>query len=45
MLLGESKQTLLDEANDDANVLDLNAPIKQPEPATNRMNQYDSFFD
>ena len=45
LLLGEAKQTLLDEANDDENVLDLNAPMKQPEPAQNRMNQYDSFFD
>jgi len=45
LLLGEAKQTLLDEANDDQNVLDLNAPIKEPEPATRRGNQYDNFFD
>lgn len=43
-LLGEEKQTLLIEANDDQNVLDLNAPIKKP-VAEGRTNQYESFFD
>ena len=45
LLLGEEKETLLLEANDDQNVLDLNAPIKKPVAAENRQNQYDSFFD
>ena len=45
-LLGEEKTTLLIEANDDSNVLDLNKPIQRPErqPAAHK-NQYDSFFD
>ena len=45
-ILGEEKSTLLMEANDDRNVLDLNEPIKRPEkqPAAHK-NQYDSFFD
>ena len=44
-ILGEEKQTLLKEADDDNNVLDLNAPIARPEKVENRKNQYDSFFD
>jgi hypothetical protein len=44
-ILGDQKQTLLKEADDDSNVLDLNAPIARPEKAENRKNQYDSFFD
>ncbi len=44
LLLGESKQDILSQANDDSDVLDLNAPIKQAEQS-NRSNQYDNFFD
>jgi len=44
-ILGEDKQTLLKQADDDNNVLDLNAPIARPEKVENRKNQYDSFFD
>lgn len=44
LLLGPEKQTILQEAQDDSNVLDLNEPIKRPEKATHK-NQYDSFFD
>jgi uncharacterized protein YoxC len=44
-LLGEEKSMLLVEANDEGNVLDLNAPIKQPVRETSHVNQYDSFFD
>jgi hypothetical protein len=44
-ILGEQKQTLLKEAADDANVLDLNAPIQRPEKVESRRNQYDAFFD
>ena len=47
-ILGEDKTTLLMEANDEANVLDLNQPIRRPEkqPAAQpHKNQYDSFFD
>ena len=45
-LLGDEKTTLLIEANDESNVLDLNKPIQRPErqPAAHK-NQYDSFFD
>ncbi len=44
LILGEDKSTLLIEANDDTNVLDLNEPLKQPEKV-GRGNQYDNFFD
>lgn len=45
ILLGEEKEGLLLQANDEADVLDLNEPIKQPIRDTNHKNQYDSFFD
>ena len=44
LILGEEKVTLLEQANDDEDVLDLNAPIKRPEKVE-RGNQYDSLFD
>jgi hypothetical protein len=44
-ILGEQKQTLLEQADDDANVLDLNAPLARPEKVETRKNQYDSFFE
>jgi predicted nucleic acid-binding Zn-ribbon protein len=44
-ILGAEKQTLLDQAEDESNVLDLNAPIKRPEPVEQRRNQYDTFFE
>jgi len=44
LILGEDKSSLLLEANDDGNVLDLNEPLKQPEKM-GRGNQYDNFFD
>jgi len=44
LILGEDKSSLLLEANDDSNVLDLNEPLKQPEKM-GRGNQYDNFFD
>ncbi len=49
LLLGEYKSTLLEEAKDDNNVLDLDSPITKPEPVKarggKRGNQYDSLFD
>ncbi len=45
LLLGEEKQNLLKEANDDANVLDLNVPLKEPVRAEAHRNQYDTFFE
>lgn len=44
VLLGHEKETLLLEANDDAKVLDLNAPVEKKVPA-GRKNQYDTFFE
>ena len=44
-ILGESKETLLKEAEDESNVLDINAPLKRPESVEVRKNQYDSFFE
>jgi hypothetical protein len=44
-ILGEQKQTLLKEAEDDTNVLDLNAPLARPEKVEQRRNQYDAFFE
>lgn len=44
LLLGEAKTDILTKAEDDNEVLDLNAPIAE-KVSTNRSNQYDSFFD
>lgn len=44
-ILGDQKQTLLSEAEDDSNVLDINAPLKRPEKVEARQNQYNSFFE
>jgi hypothetical protein len=43
LLLGDQKQNLLEEANDESIELDLDAPISKPIPA--HKNQYDNFFD
>jgi hypothetical protein len=43
-LLGDEKQSLISKANDDAEVLDLNEPIKMPERVGHK-NQYDNFFE
>ena len=45
LLLGEEKKTLLLQANDDTNILDLNAPVKKPLRAPNHRNQYDNLFE
>lgn len=45
LLLGDEKTTLLLEAEDDNNVLDLNAPIEKPVKQPAQRNQYDSFFE
>lgn len=45
LILGEEKQTLLLQANDDRNVLDLNTPVKERVKDPAHKNQYDSFFD
>lgn len=43
LLLGDEKQNLLEQANDEGVELDLNAPVSKPIPA--HKNQYDNFFD
>ncbi len=45
LILGEEKQTLLSQANSDNDVLDLNAPIKEPIREPGHRNQYDNFFE
>ena len=44
-ILGEQKTILVDKANDDSDVLDLNEPIKKPLRETGHTNQYDSLFE
>ncbi|NND33813.1 MAG: hypothetical protein HKN76_14585 [Saprospiraceae bacterium] len=45
LLLGKEKDSLILEAADDKNVLDLNEPIKKPIRVPNHSNQYDDFFE
>jgi hypothetical protein len=45
LLLGAEKETLLMQAHDDSNVLDLNVPLKERARAEAHRNQYDSFFE
>lgn len=44
LLLGGDKELLLEQAHNDGDVLDLNAPRKMPEKIK-RTNQYDSLFE
>ena len=44
-LLGEEKQTLLQEESVGSDTLDLSKPVKEPVVREDRENQYDSFFD
>ena len=43
LLLGNEKQHLLEQANDEGMELDLEAPVSKPIPV--HKNQYDNFFD
>jgi len=45
LLLGEEKESLLEQAKNDNDVLDLNEPIKEKVRTGSHKNQYDSFFD
>ncbi|WP_116108440.1 hypothetical protein [Lewinella sp. IMCC34191] len=45
LLLGEEKSTLLLQANNDSEVLDLDAPVPERAKKTGGANQYDSFFN
>jgi len=44
LLLGESKQEIVLQANSDSEVLDLNEPTKKAEPMSRGDNQYDDLF-
>lgn len=44
LLLGGEKESLILKSNDETEVLDLNAPLKQPEKV-GRTNQYDNLFE
>jgi len=44
-ILGTEKSSIVDKANDDNEVLDLNEPIKKPIREAGHSNQYDSLFD
>lgn len=45
LLLGEDKDSLILEAEDEGDILDLSAPVKRPERVNADANQYDSFFE
>lgn len=45
LILGEEKDSLLLQANNDEDVLDLDAPIKEPIREMGHRNQYDNFFE
>ena len=45
LILGSEKDLLLLQAENDDDVLDLDAPVARPERAVNHKNQYDTFFD
>ncbi len=45
LILGEEKGNLLEQANNDSDVLDLDAPIKEKVREENHRNQYDNLFD
>lgn len=45
LILGEEKNTLLLQANSEEDVLDLDAPVKEPVRQAGHRNQYDDFFE
>lgn len=45
LLLGNEKSTIISKANNEGEVLDLNAPVARPVKEENYRNQYDSFFE
>ena len=45
LILGSEKATLLLEAEDESNVLDISKPIERAERVTSHKNQYDTFFE
>ncbi len=45
LLLGNEKNIILNKANNDDDVLDLDAPVARPVKEENHVNQYDTFFE
>ncbi len=45
ILLGEEKSTIVNKANNENEVLDLNQPVKKPIREAGQSNQYDSLFE
>lgn len=45
LILGDEKERLLLQANSEEDVLDLDAPMKEPVREPGHRNQYDSFFE
>ena len=45
LILGTEKNTIVEQANDEKEVLDLNQPAKVTVRAQGHRNQYDSFFE
>ena len=45
LILGDEKASLLTQANDDLQVLDLDEPAKEPIREPGHRNQYDTFFE
>ena len=45
LILGSEKDSLLLQAENDSDVLDLNEPVARPQRAEGHRNQYDNFFD
>ena len=45
LILGDEKDTLLLQANNEEDVLDLDQPIKEPIREPGHRNQYDNFFE
>lgn len=45
LLLGDSKQKLIKDAQSEDEIMDLEHPVQEPERLSRSGNQYDSFFD
>jgi len=45
LLLGNEKTSIIQQANDDDNILDLDAPVARPMKEQDHRNQYDTFFE
>ena len=45
LLLGNDKSSIISQANDDNEILDLNEPLMRPAKEIEHRNQYDTFFE